>query len=237
MSEALTSKSPGHCHPCPYSAPRFEKAEILSAIRQLQSNLEAVPMTERELSEPNFAELLKRLFQRHTELGPTPMLYLSDGSDGKEAATSKRFTTPDISSTIAILQDVVSAADFDEEGGRKDVDGSASDEIDLDQIDESDWVTIPWSPPSSRYDPDAAFAEFRPSLLTRASEDIEDLLTLFCAAQYVRLNRTAMPGIGDVDIFVWCVLINVPTVAVRRPLPWIQGELDSITQLMLRHEV
>ncbi|MBY5590921.1 hypothetical protein HFO49_26120 [Rhizobium leguminosarum] len=193
-------------------------------------------MTERELSEPNFAELLKRLFLMHTELTPNPMFYLPDCPDGKEAMKSRPSATPDISSMFPILNDVVSAPDADEKEARRVVDGSASDEVDPPQIDESDFVTIPWSPPISRYDPDEAFAEFRPLLLTRALEDIEDLLTLFCAAQFVRLNRTAMPGIEDLDIFLWCVLISAPTVAARRPLPWIQRELDSISRLMLRHE-
>ncbi|MBY3369067.1 hypothetical protein [Rhizobium laguerreae] len=172
-------------------------------------------MTEREAPSRDLGELLEGLRVRHFQFEPTPLNYVAGMLDGTGLA---RF---------AILHDDLSNTEGNEQ--------FASDEVNPDQVNESKWGTIPWSPPSSAYDPNDAFDEFRTSLVTRAPEDVDDLLTLFCASQYVRMNLGHISKIDDLSIFVWSVLINAPVVAGRRPLAWIERELESIVAVMLRH--
>lgn len=183
-------------------------------------------MTEREQPDRDLAEILAFFKREHAVLTATPYCYISNpeevtkvlqdiANSAVPAPTSDVSSGPVASSHTARLQ--------------RPADGEGSSDI-----DESEWETIPWSP-SSAYDPNDPFEEYRNSLRTRAPEDLEDLLILFCSSQYVRSNRGHLSMTLDSNIFVWAVLINAPMVARRRSLAWIEKELETIVAVMLRH--
>ncbi|MGO6943700.1 hypothetical protein [Rhizobium johnstonii] len=228
MSNEPVTYTHGHCQPCAITFPSrpFWELRLLTAIRQLQLENGGLPMTEREQPDRDLGELLAILRRGHTEPMPTSYYY---GFEPEEVTN----TLEDIANSAAPAptSDVPSGLAESVDAARL---HPLADDEDSSDIDESEWETIPWSP-SSAYDPNDAFEEYRDFLRTRAPEDVEDLLVLFCSSQFVRVSRGRISKIEDLNIFVWAVLINAPVIARRRPLAWTEKELEKIVAVMLRH--